>query len=253
MRKVLIAAVSLLALAACQKTPAANADPRDGKVAAAPAGSAATRLAAPLTEADAFRMAFGSAAPAVRKVTRPDGDYEEALTYSPARLAPLGELMVLVSTASSDHDCHACSGALAIHYFKRQNGSWVMSGAWPEILPGTGFGAPPDFTIRTDLGRPTWLQAEGGWSGQGYTCTSADLIELTPQGPVVRGENIPLHYDNAGVVDDPAQATTVDGKLDRGPDGKLRVTFTGSKTGFTDYDMVGGKLTRVSGNVIDDC
>ncbi len=61
-----------------------------------------------------------------------------------------------------------------------------------------------------------------------------------------------MHYDNAGVVTTPV--VTIDGKLDRGPDGKLRVTFTGSKTGFVDYELVGGKSTRVSpAHLINEC
>ena len=248
MRKLLILGAMALALSACTRAEPgkANADPRDGKTAAAPPSQTA------LTAAEAFRLAFGKPAPAARTVARGEPGNEETLTYTPAKLVPVGDVMALVSTATNSSDCHACSGALAIHYFKREGSGWALAGSWPEILGGNGFGAPPEWRIRTDLGRPAYLVSETGWSGQGYTCASTDLVELTPQAPLVQATAIPMHYDNAGVGTIPV--VNIDGKLDRGPDGKLRVTFTGSKTGFVDYELVGGKFTRVSpADLINDC
>lgn len=251
MRRILILGLTAaLALSACQKAGdgQSNAGAQDGGVAAAPAPAPS----APLTAAEAFRLAFGKAAPATRTVPRGEPGNEETLTYTPAKLVPVGDVVALVSTATNSSDCHACSGALAIHYFRREGSGWKLAGSWPEILGGNGFGAPPEWRIRTDLGRPAYLVSETGWSGQGYTCASADLVELTPQAPLVQATAIPMHYDNAGVGTTPV--INIDGKLDRGPDGKLRVTFTGSKTGFVDYALVGGKFTRVSpADLINDC
>ena len=249
MHRWLIAGAVVMALAAC--TPAdggkSDADPRDGKLAATPPAAATT-----LTAADAFRMAFGKAAPASRTVARGEPGNEETLTYTPAKLVPVGEVMALVSTATNRSDCHACSGALAIHYFRREGAGWKLAGSWPEIVAGNGFGQPPEWRIRTDLGRPAYLVTDTGWSGQGFTCASTDLVELAPAAPLVQATGIPMHYDNAGVGTTPV--VTIDGKLDRGPDGKLRVTFTGSKTGFVDYELVGGKFTRVSpADLINEC
>jgi hypothetical protein len=238
MRKVLILTASLLALAACrQPAEPVVVDPGPPP---------------PLTAARAFEMAFGDAAPVERKVTREGVDYQETLTYRPAKLVPMSEGHVaLVSLATNASDCHACSGAMAIHYLRRTGTTWTLEGGWPEIVGGNGFGAPPDWTVRTDLGEPLYIVAEAGWSGQGYTCSSADLIELMPGAPRVLGQDIPIHYDNEGVGTPPV--VNIVGTLGRGPDGKLRVTFTGSKTGFTDYQIVGPALVRTSPNLIDDC
>lgn len=247
MRELLMATgVALLALAACkqggdQKDPAAPAAP--------PATSTATAQA--LTPDQAFRLAFGTAAPAERTVPGRGSDTEQTYTYTPARLVPLGEVTALISTATNASDCHACAGTLAVHYLTRAGGGWTRTGAWPEIVVGNGFGQPPSFRLRTDLGGGTFIESEAGWSGQGYTCTRIDLIELTPQGAVVRAEGIPTHWDNAGTVDTPR---TQDGTLARGPDGKLRVTYTGQKAGFADYELVGGKYVRVSGHdLFEEC
>lgn len=249
MRRLLILGSVVLALGACKQVDSgkSDADPRDGKVAAAPPAAEAG-----LTAAAAFRMAFGKAAPAARTVARGEPGNEETLSYTPAGLVPVGEVMALVSTATNSSDCHACSGALAIHYFEREGAGWKLAGSWPEIVGGNGFGAPPEWRIRTDLGRPAYLVTETGWSGQGYTCSATDLVELTPAAPLVQATSIPMHYDNEGVGTPPV--VTIDGTLDRGPDGKLRVTFTGTKSGFVDYVLVGGKFTRVSpADLINEC
>lgn len=242
----IIGLVAGLTLSACGEGGA-------GKPATAPTPAAAPPAAVtPLAAAEAFRMAFGKAAPATRTVPRGEPGNEETLTYAPARLVPVGDVMALVSTATNSSDCHACSGALAIHYFRREAGSWKLAGSWPEILDGNGFGEPPSWNIRTDLGRPAYLVSDTGWTGQGYTCAQTDLVELTPTAPVVRARGIPMHYDNAGVGTTPV--INIDGRLDQGPDGKLRVTFTGSTRGFVDYALVGETFTRVSpADLINDC
>lgn len=249
MRRLLILGAVALALAACGPADGgkSDADPSGGKAAAAPSAAETA-----LTTAEAFRMAFGKAAPVARTVSRGEPGDQETLTYTPAKLVPVGDVVALVSAATNGSDCHACSGALAIHYFKREGSAWRLAGSWPEIVGGNGFGQPPEWRIRTDLGRPAYLVADTGWSGQGYTCGKTDLVELTPEAPLVQATAIPMHYDNAGVGTTPV--VNIDGKLGRGPDGKLRVTFTGSKTGFVDYALVGGKYTRVSpADLITDC
>lgn len=244
-RVLLITGVVLLALAGCKKPEsvpeAVGPDPVPPGQAAAPA----------LAANDAFRMAFGSAPPAARKV---EGENGGDFSYSPGKLVPVADgLVALVSTATNAQDCHACSGALAIHYLRREGSAWTLAGSWPEITPGQGFGAAPDWSVRADLAPGVWIAVEAGWTGQGYTCGSVDLIELTPAGAVMRGENLPTHYDNAGAVMDETPAEEEDGTLSRTSDGKFRVTVSGSKTGTVDYELVGGRLVRRGPSVITDC
>lgn len=250
MRKLMwVAGVSALAvLTACKQPPA------EQKGADAPPAAPGSTAAALLSADQAFRMAFGTPAPAERTVKGPEADAtEQTYSYKPDKLVTVGDRLALVSTATNASDCHACAGALAIHYFERAGSAWKLAGSWPEITSGNGFGAPPEWRLRSDLGPATWLQTETGWTGQGYTCGAVSLIELTPQGAVLRGDHIPVHYDNAGAVMDESQAESQDGTL-TWADGKLRVTYTGKRPGVAEYEIVGGKFVRRSGHdLFQDC
>lgn len=242
-RLLLITGVAIAALAACKQAVDQKGEP------ATPPASAPSALSAD----QAFRLAFGSAAPATRTAKVHWSDSEQTLAYKPDRLVPVGDVTALVSTATNESDCHACAGALAIHYFKRDGADWKLVGSWPEIASGNGFGAPPEWRLRSDLGPANWLQTETGWTGQGYTCRAVSLIELTPQGAVMRGENIPVHYDNAGAAPDESKVESQDGTLSW-TGGKLRVSYTGKRSGVAEYEIVGGKFVRRSGHdLFQDC
>jgi len=207
---------------------------------------ASPQAVAPPSLHEAFRLAFGKPAPARRDVAR-DGEHGETLIYDPAELIPFGGGYALVSLGHNLSDCHVCAGAMAIHYLRRgSDGRWTATGAWPEILYGNGFGEPPRWRLRADLGVSAMIQSETGWSGQGYSCGSADLVELAPDGPKLRAEDIPLHYDDAGAVGDD-RATVVDGEIAQGPHGGLRVTYKGSRAGVVDYALKDGRFSRVAG------
>lgn len=241
----LIAGAVLLALVGCKKPEPAAVGPEPLPP--------ATPAPAPLTAAEAFRLAFGAPPPAKRSGKLPGYDNDQDLTYSPGKLIPVGDQVALVSTAVNASDCHACSGALAIHYFRRDATAWSVSASAPEIVAGNGFGQPPGWRLRTDLGPGQWIQTDFGWTGQGYTCNSVDLIELTPDGPMLRAASIPVHYDNAGAVMDESEAERQDGTLSWA-DGKLRVTYTGKRAGIAEYELVGGKFVRRSGHdLFQDC
>lgn len=244
---VLAASAALLLLAACRQPEAAPEPVGPDPLPPAPAP------AAPLTATEAFRLAFGAPPPVKRTARLPGFDNDQELTYSPGKLVPVGDQVALVSTATNASDCHACSGALAIHYFRREGTGWALAASAPEIVPGAGFGQPPDWRLRTDLGPARWIETEAGWTGQGYTCTSVDLIELTPHGAVLRGADIPTHYDNAGAAMDESQVERQDGTLSWA-DGRLRVTYAGKRSGVAEYELVGGRFVRRTGHdLFQDC
>lgn len=234
-----LAAVAALSLAACER-PTEKAEQQTRAPAPAAAPISAPSLAA------AFELAFGRPAPARRTVAK--GEQADTWIYDPARLIPVGERLALISTGRHFSDCHVCAGAIAVHYLERgPGGVWAVSGAWPEILYGGGFGQPPEWRLRDDLGHPLVIQAEAGSTGQGYTCASATLVELTASGPVVRADQIPTHYDNQGAVGEGEAATVIDGTIGRGPDGRLRVTYAGTKRAEVDYALRDGRYVAVSG------
>lgn len=224
-----------LLLAACNQP--SKVEDKAGRSGAAPAASAAPRaIPAPTivkpaalrpgTPAElkaAFRLAFGRDEGAVRKVKSDSGEVEYA--YTPAELYWAGDQAILVSSGKSA-DCHGCTGALAIHYLRRGPNGLVLTGSWPEIVPGTSWGLAPSWKLRADLTPHPALQTERGGTWQGYTCTWADLIELTPERPIVRLSGLETGYSDSG--SDQAKGVGVDGEIKPGERGRtLTVEYAG--------------------------
>ena len=234
--------LGLAMLAACNdpvsKAPAAKVEPETIKAAPPPA----------LNAAEAFRLAFGGPSPVVRRVKDAETDYMRELTYTPARLIELGDIRALVSKAQSADDCHICSGALAIHYLKPEAGSWKVVAGTMELVPGQGFGMPPEIELRRDLGPSPVLVAEAGWTGQGYTCNTVDLIELGPEAPHVLVENLLVHTDNRGAAMEDSDVEVTDARLKAGPDGAVIVTYRGHREGQLTFSRRGPKLMPTAGD-----
>ena len=221
-------------LGACQK-PAEQAEAPAAPSAASPAASG-TAAAAP-SEAVAFQAAWGSAAPVTYRA--PDaGPDEEVMTYSSGRLVPLGGDRFALVSEGQGGDGHVSAGALAIHYLTRTPTGFTRTGAWPNIVDGGTFGAPPQWTVRTDLTPAPALVTTAGGTWQGYSCSSSDLIELTPDRPILRTTGIPVAYDDSGAREDGAEK--MEGAL--APDIKgqsFSVRYTGDRTATVRYALRG--------------
>jgi hypothetical protein len=214
--RVVAIAVAIVILAGCHnntKAPASATPAATPTATPAPAAAPVPPPAAPVappsyTPADlkaAFAAAFGGPAPAVKIVTR--DDQETTLRYRPAKLVPVGAVTALISEARSD-GCHGCYGELAIHYLTRDGAGFKRVGAWPEISDGGSFGEPPNWSIRTDLFSGPALVADAGGTWQGCTVAYADVIELTPDRPIVRAKRVLITYSDAN-----ADGNDVDGTL----------------------------------------
>lgn len=234
----LFVAVVLAGCHADTKKPAPAASstaPAPTTTVSAPAPAAApSDPAADLKQA--FAAAYGSAAPAVRIVTR-DGQ-DTTLRYRPAKLIPLGSVSALISLARTD-GCHGCYGELAIHYLTRDGAGFKVVGAWPEISDGGSFGEPPDWTVRNDLFTGPAVVASAGGAWQGCTVAYADIIELTPDRPVMRAKRVLITYDD-------------DNNTDRGVDGTIKPV---EKDRVFDVDYAGAHARTIrykrAGDVFD--
>lgn len=112
-----------------------------------------------------------------------------------------GPRYALVSDGQGDPS-HAGAGALSIHYLTRMGDEFERIGAWPDLVISGTFGTPPEWTVRSDLMPSPALVASGGGTWQGYTCSWADVVELTPERPIVRAEGLHLAFDSAGAKGD---------------------------------------------------
>ena len=143
-----------------------------------------------------FRAAFGSFGRATLTL---EGS---RLTFEPGRLLWLDDKAVLISPGTNGSDCHACAGALAVHYLRPAGEGFELAGSWPGAVRGWGWGAPPaEWRISRDFTSHPAILAQGGFTGQGRTCSSAVLTELRPDGPVESGP-IWTGYDDEGAITD---------------------------------------------------
>ena len=113
--------------------------------------------------AAAFRAAFGRDRRATRMV---DG---ANVTYTPGGLRWLGDRAVLVSPGRSDQQCHACSGALAVHYLEAQGDDFRVAGEWLNGGGGADWGAAPEWRFSTELSDQLMLRTDTGGGNRGLS------------------------------------------------------------------------------------
>jgi len=199
--------------------------------------------------AAAFRAAFDQDRRATRRI---DG---ANVTYTPGGLRWIGDRAVLVSPGRSDQDCHACSGAIAIHYLEAQGDGFRVTGQGLNGGGGAGWGAPPDWRFSTMLTSEPLLESSAGGTWQGHTCAWTRFYAFAQGGPA-EVVSMQLHQDNSGAVTEESgeQVTDISGQIRNVvKDRSFDVTYTGSER-FTEryvrrgarYVLAGG-TTRMSG------
>ena len=110
---------------------------------------------------------------------------DSRLRYSPGRLVWIGDRAVLLSPGENLDKCHACAGALAIHYLEPTGEGFRVIGSWPALIQGSGYGEPPsDWSLSDRFAEYPVLVEEGGYTAQGCTSGGVTLTELKPERPV---------------------------------------------------------------------
>jgi hypothetical protein len=243
-----LVALGCLLLVSCDRSPKpkAPADPAAAK--ARPAAAVVTPTTDPLTPdqltALAFRTAWGGPPPIERE--EGTGNQTDTRTYRSGRLIALeGGRYALISDGQGGEG-HVSSGSLSIHYLQRTGDSFTRIGSWPEFLVSGTWGASPEWKIRTDLTPSPTLVAEAGGTWQGYTCSWAHVIELTPDKPVVRIDQIPTSYSDGGAREE-GKTKSMEGVLIPGQKGKsIRVRYTGDVDATVVYAKVGESYDPVN-------
>jgi hypothetical protein len=167
---------------------------------------------------EAFHEAFGQAAPYRATIPTSEGSLEHRLDFSPLafiNIAP--DVVALVSRGEgrdTDYSCHACAGAMTMHYLKRGPQGFTVLGRWQIASGGAAYGAVNPLSVRTDLDDvPTMIVADTS-GGMGCEVETDTLVALTPTGPEDRGsftrlssyqelvdvKNGPKDYSYAGKV-----------------------------------------------------
>lgn len=231
----LIVSLMALAVAACQQPEPEAAAPASAEAAppAAPVGPTAPISAAETVQA--FRAAWDRAPPVTRPA--PDESGGGSFTFSGGQLTPLGGDRYALVSEGSGEDAHVSPGALAIHYVTRTANGFQRADVAPLILTGGTFGKAPDWSVRQGLLAGPALLAESGGTWQGYSCSGADVVELTPAGPVLRAEYVKLHYSDASGNPN-SDGGQVDGRFEPGAPGRdFKVRYVGSASALVTWRL----------------
>lgn len=243
-----VIALGCLLLISCDRSPKPKAPADRASAEAGPAAAVVTPTADPLTPdqltALAFRVAWGGPPPIARE--EGTGNQTDTRTYRSGKLIALeGDRYALISDGQGGEG-HVRSGSLSIHYLQRTGDSFTRIGSWPGFLVSGTWGAPPTWKIRTDLTPSPTLVAEAGGTWQGYTCTWAHVIELAPDKPVVRIDQIPTSYSDGGAREE-GETKSMEGVLIPGQKGKsMRVRYTGDVDATVVYAKVGESYDPVN-------
>lgn len=229
-----------LSLAGCEQAPAPPAKKEVPAKAAPEVPARAPEPRDPQLDL-AFRAAFGQPPPAERESDR--GWEVALLTYRPLRLVPLGDDRVALISTATTSDCHACSGAVAVHYLRRSGVGFALIDGWLETLRGNGWGRPPDLAMRADISDRPVIEARFAFGNQGFDCEWISLVELGPRRPVTLLDHAKLSYDNEGagteadgIVPETTSAVLIPGRLGR----SFALRYSGTRAATVTYRRVDG-------------
>ena len=91
---------------------------------------------------------------------------------------------ILITESAMPDGCHACAGYVGAYYLRDTGGGFTVAARYPEAVTGAGWGNAPNWRIADNFTAHPAIYAEGGYTGQGYTQSSATITELRPQGPI---------------------------------------------------------------------
>ena len=208
----------------------------------APPSGIRTRPAAEQLRA-AFRTAFGSDRSASRT------SEGARITYTPGGLRWIGPRAVLVSAGRSDQDCHACSGAIAVHYLEADGDGFRVTGEWLDAGGGAGWGQPPEWRFSTALSDQPMLETSSGGMWQGCSIAGTAFYEFAPGGPR-EVASVRTHYSNEGAIvpESGEAAQSIEGVIRNVVKGRsFDVVYTGTERFTERYVRRGGRYGIASG------
>ncbi|MCA8899078.1 MAG: caspase family protein [Hyphomonas sp.] len=158
----------------------------------------------------AFYSVYGAFGTATADIKAADeyGGAMETFDFTPAFAVKFNDFVALVSKGTNRDDAHVSVGRISAHYIK----DGEIIGAWQDLGFGNGFGEPPDYSLRTGLLAYPTMMLQSGYTAQGYTVGSEQLIEITPDGPQVRAI-VPTLEDTSGAVFGDQGVCTVEGTI----------------------------------------
>lgn len=238
-RLILLSAASVLILAGCDRQAASGPDADTAPPTPATASTPAAAPDLPPAELTglAFRAAWDRSPPVALAGTEANNGGEGGFSVTEGKLTALGgDRYALISSGSGVDAGHVTPGVLAIHYLTRTPDGFRRADGQPLLVYGGTFGNPPDWDIRHNLLPNPVVVAESGGTWQGYTCSGAELVELTPQGPVRRSDYLRLNFSSGGALGDKGQE--MEGRIEAGTPGRdFRIQYSGASRARVTYRL----------------
>lgn len=163
--------------------------------------------------------------------------------------APFGP--VLVSEGKVPDAAHVSAGRLDVAYLAPEGAGYRVVRRFPGVVKVGSFGQMSEWSIGDKLSDLPVIDAEGGFTGQGYTCNYDVLTELQPGGPVELA-SIQTSFDNSGAVENGGQS--IEGRItdvDKGAG--FAVAYGGSKSFTERYVRQGDKFVRQGATALPSC
>ncbi len=197
--------------------------------------------------ARAFEAAFGSRGEAVLSV--PGEGSDEDVRFAPGRLIWPAFGPVLISEGKVQDPSFASAGKIAVHYLRPAGDRFEVARAFPGAVATGSNGQVARWSLNPRFSDWPVIAAEGGGTGQGYTCAWLTLTELRPDGPAKVGQ-VPLLYDDKGAKED-GTGRTIEGRILNIVKGQsFDVVYSGSRAfsehyvrGPAGYAVAGGRST----------
>lgn len=184
----------------------------------------------------AYAAVFGS------DTTRTLRTDDTSFSYSGGRVlwTRFGPVLVVEGTGEAQR---TALGTLGLFYLREVPGpAFETVRQWPDAIPGSVMGNPPEWKARNDLSGTTVIEATGGGVWQGYACDSTSLTELTPTGPVTL-VTFESGYNSTGALGDEGESYT--GKIGSIVRGRsFEVQFSGTRDFTNRYVRQGNRYTR---------
>lgn len=158
---------------------------------------------------------------------------DETLAAARTIDAPFGK--VRIEEVGQTDAAHVEGGRLAVTYL-------ATGKSYPDAVKGGSFGGFGDWSVDDRFSAYPMIVSIAGGTGQGYTCTTTELTELRPEGPI-KVAAFKSHFDNGGVPGRKPEAT--DGKIvavarDKG----FTVQFTGTQAFTAVYTRKGNSYEQ---------
>lgn len=164
--------------------------------------------------------------------------------------APFGP--VLVSEGKAADAAHVTAGRLDITYLRADGDAYAVARRFPAAVEVGSFGQMTRWSISDRYGALPVVTAEGGFTGQGYSCANAVLTELRPDGPAQIGQVQTLYDDSAAAVDEPG--TTVEGRITDVVRGQgFDVRYTGTRAFTEHYALKNGRFLLEGKTQVPEC